>query len=381
MVFFRPESRYAIGSRTRLVQGIWGLGMDAMQDKDVEDASRGERNRMPWLAPLFICLSLGACSTVTDVWDGTTDAVGSLFSGDDDEFAEEDDGEYPDLASVPAEAPETSSGEDIDEATEGLLADRDQAQYTEQVRRRDPVAVRPLQDAEDDVPASDEPPPPVAAPTEPVTQVDTAPRDRPSLAERLGAAPPPPPPASAETAPPPPPVPSLSSATSQRPSQTASQVPSPPALSSGSTTVIGGEGPDTQVAAMPNALSTYDPSAYRVSTHLSTITFASGSSRLTASDRRTLDDVIRLWREYDGSLRVIGHASSRTQNLDPLRHKLVNFRVSLNRANAVAAALMAKGVPADRLFVGAVSDNEPLYYEVMPAGESGNRRTEVYLDY
>lgn len=91
--------------------------------------------------------------------------------------------------------------------------------------------------------------------------------------------------------------------------------------------------------------------------------------------------MIKLRSEYNGAIRVIGHASSRTQNLDPLRHKLANFRVSLNRANSVAAALMSKGLPADRLFVGAVSDNEPLYYEVMPAGESGNQRAEIYLDY
>ena len=64
-----------------------------------------------------------------------------------------------------------------------------------------------------------------------------------------------------------------------------------------------------------------------------------------------------------------------------MRHKLVNFRVSLNRANSVAAALMAKGLPADKLFVGAVSDNEPLYYEVMPSGDAGNQRAEIYLDY
>ena len=102
---------------------------------------------------------------------------------------------------------------------------------------------------------------------------------------------------------------------------------------------------------------------------------------MTAADRRVLDDVIKLRTQYNGAVRVIGHASSRTQDLDPLRHKLANFRVSLNRANAVAAALMAKGLPADRLFVGAVSDNEPLYYEVMPAGESGNQRAEIFLDY
>ncbi len=345
--------------------------MAAMEEHD------GQRETVHWLsmralaAPLFACLLLAGCSTVTDVWEGTTDAVGSLFGGDDDELAEEAEEGYPDLAGVPEDAPETSDAERAD-ATEGLIADRSQAQYTEQVRRRDPMDVRPLQDGDAaSVPAADEPPPPQAAPVAEVTPVDTAPRSRPSLAERLGATPPPPPPASAESAPPPPPVPPISSM------DTASGAPSP------ATTVIGGT--DTtapsQLAALPNAMSTYDPSAYRVSTHVATITFPTGSSRLTSGDRQVLDDVIRLHRQYGGAVRVIGHASSRTQNLDPMRHKLVNFRVSMNRANSVASALMGKGIEADRLFVGAVSDNEPLYYEVMPAGESGNQRAEIFIDY
>ena len=55
-----------------------------------------------WVAPFALCLALGACSTVTDVWEGTTDAVGGLFSSDEDEIAEETEEGYPDLANVPA---------------------------------------------------------------------------------------------------------------------------------------------------------------------------------------------------------------------------------------------------------------------------------------
>ena len=345
--------------------------MDVTQDQDLGHRPSDGGSMVRWAALLAVCFTLSGCSTVTDVWEGTTDAIGSLFSSDD-EFADEAEEGFPDLASVPEDAAETSSAEDRDAATEGLLADREQAQYTEQVRRREPVDVRPLQD-DSDTGAGAEPPTPAAAPTTPVAPAETAPRSRPSLAERLGAAPPPPPPASAEAAPPPPPVPSIDSLTA----------PTPPedTLAPPSTTVIGGPEGETQLAALPNAISTYDPSLYRVSTHITTINFATGSSRLTAADRRALDDVIKLRDQYDGAIRVIGHASSRTQDLDPMRHKLVNFRVSLNRANAVAAALIAKGLPADKLFVGAVSDNEPLYYEVMPAGDAGNQRAEIYLDY
>ncbi|MFL2770523.1 MAG: OmpA family protein [Rhodospirillaceae bacterium] len=344
--------------------------MNANESQVAEAKFPNEAHSIPWISILTVCYLLSACSTVTDVWDGAAAAAGSLFSSGGDEFADDNEQGFPDLAAVPIESPTTSTAVEREAATEGLIADRDKAQYTGQVSRRDPVSVRPLQDSNSTILSNDEPPLPSAAPVTPVTAIATAQRNRPSLAERLGASPPPPPPASADSAPPPPPLPSLASAIS---------VPSTTARAP--IAIIGGGDTESEDVAVPNEISTYDPSDYQVSTHVSTITFARGSSRLTASNRRTLDDVINLRQQYDGAVRVIGHASSRTQDLDPIQHKLVNFRVSLNRANAVAAALIAKGLPNDRIFVGAVSDNEPLFYEVMPAGESGNQRAEIYLDY
>jgi flagellar motor protein MotB len=64
-----------------------------------------------------------------------------------------------------------------------------------------------------------------------------------------------------------------------------------------------------------------------------------------------------------------------------LDHKLVNFEVSVQRAEAVASHLIAVGVPKNRILVTAASDSEPIYYEFMPSGEAGNRRTEIFLDY
>jgi len=45
----------------------------------------------------------------------------------------------------------------------------------------------------------------------------------------------------------------------------------------------------------------------------------------------------------------------------------------------VAGELMRLGVAKDKIVVAAVSDAEPMYYEIMPSGEAGNRRTEIYL--
>ena len=60
---------------------------------------------------------------------------------------------------------------------------------------------------------------------------------------------------------------------------------------------------------------------------------------------------------------------------------MLNFNISLRRANSVAAALTEYGVTGKSLHVEAQSDSKPIYLEVMPSGEAGNRRTEIYLEH
>ncbi|HEC14786.1 MAG TPA: OmpA family protein [Rhodospirillales bacterium] len=117
---------------------------------------------------------------------------------------------------------------------------------------------------------------------------------------------------------------------------------------------------------------------------VATIIFDNGSARLDKRDRGILRDVRRVFDQYrnkGGKVRVIGHASSRTRDMDPVKHKMVNYRVSADRADVVARELMRMGVPAEDIFVGASSDSDPLYFEFMPSGEAGNRRAEIFIDY
>jgi len=114
---------------------------------------------------------------------------------------------------------------------------------------------------------------------------------------------------------------------------------------------------------------------------VATILFDNGSAKLKARDRRILREVSAFHRKRGGTVRVVGHASSRTRNMDAVRHKMVNFRISAQRADSVARELASLGVPSDKIVVAAHSDEEPIYYEVMPSGEAGNRRAEVYLDF
>lgn len=112
---------------------------------------------------------------------------------------------------------------------------------------------------------------------------------------------------------------------------------------------------------------------------VATIQFANGSARLTAADKRILANVGQLQRERGGRIHIVGHASSRTRTMDPVRHKMVNFKVSVARANIIARELVRMGFKKEQLVVDAVSDTNPVFYEFMPTGEAGNRRAEIYL--
>jgi outer membrane protein OmpA-like peptidoglycan-associated protein len=117
------------------------------------------------------------------------------------------------------------------------------------------------------------------------------------------------------------------------------------------------------------------------SVSVGTVFFASGSAKISGKYAKTLRAIVDMAKQRGGSLRVIGHASSRTRNINPLGHQLVNFRISLDRAKAVARQLVRYGAPPGSVAVTGVADNQPIYHEFMPLGEAGNRRAEIYLDY
>jgi len=111
------------------------------------------------------------------------------------------------------------------------------------------------------------------------------------------------------------------------------------------------------------------------------IYFAHGSAGLSSADRAQIAEVAALQKNRGGgAVRVVGHASSRTNNLPVDAHLLANFDMSMDRANAVANELMRRGVDASDLVIEAVGDRAPEYYESMPAGEAGNRRAEIFLE-
>ncbi len=111
------------------------------------------------------------------------------------------------------------------------------------------------------------------------------------------------------------------------------------------------------------------------------IYFAGDGIGLSAAARTQVHDAVAAFQAGGGagSIKVVGHASSRTPNMPVERHLEVIFQKSQARADAVAQALIKAGVPADRVQIEAVGDSQPIYYESMPKGEDGNRRAEIFV--
>ncbi len=127
-------------------------------------------------------------------------------------------------------------------------------------------------------------------------------------------------------------------------------------------------------------LTANDKEPLKGSIKVATIQFPNGSSMLDDPSRRVLVDVSRILKSRGGKVRVLGYASSRTRSMDPIRHKMVNYRISVDRADRVANELIRLGVPAEDVMVDARSDGSPIYYEFMPSGEAGNRRAEIFIE-
>lgn len=109
------------------------------------------------------------------------------------------------------------------------------------------------------------------------------------------------------------------------------------------------------------------------------IYFNNGSARLSRDDSRVVKQVAEMHRYYGGVIRIVGHASQRTGNMDPYRQSQVNYEVSAERAHSIARALTKAGVPAGLVQVAAAGSANPVALETMPAGEANNRRVEIFL--
>ena len=391
------------------------------------------RRRANWITgwrPLIgvaaVAFLVGGCSSVPDAvnpvkwYENTVD----LFSGEDEEAdkaaasaqpAPGADKDFPSLGSVP-ERPTVDSRAEREKVAEGLVADREKRRYAPAVKTQgapsNVLSDQSASPAEAPKPQMAQAPAPV--PSLPVAQTPVSPPKPPAAAPSTAPQPGPAPQTMATEAPPKPQIPNeppaMPAAAAPKPAPAATPVsprmtqPVPPAnammpsMASPYETVVvsssgvetGGTGAGTAAPSMatpmagPQFAATPPPLGSAAASgilRVATIQFAAGSAHLDARDRSILKQVVALQRQRGGILRVVGHASARTANMDPIRHKMVNYEVSADRAQQVARILLQMGAPANSVTVTAKSDTDPIFYEFMPSGEAGNRRTEIYLDF
>ena len=113
---------------------------------------------------------------------------------------------------------------------------------------------------------------------------------------------------------------------------------------------------------------------------IAVVFFEDASSSLSNRAMGVFRDVVLIQQQQGGQIRIVGHASERTAAVSYGEHAAINQKLSLARANSVARALIKFGAPQGTISVSAVGSQQPVYYELMPTGEAGNRRVEVFLD-
>ena len=101
--------------------------------------------------------------------------------------------------------------------------------------------------------------------------------------------------------------------------------------------------------------------------------FASGSAALPAGELPDLDRTAKLLSDYpELAARIEGHT-------DSVGSAALNQRLSQQRAEAVMAALVDRGVAASRLNAEGLGPDRPIASNATPDGRSRNRRVEIYI--
>lgn len=382
--------------------------------------------RQPVAAILACLVLLSGCSSVPDALNPVEwySSVSDLVSGSDsknEDAAKTDappkpapgaDKPYPNLSTVP----ERSAGptpEERDALAKGLVADREAARYSDEVIRRSGAesagaapreAKTEAKKAAEMAPAAPAAPASVGTPrrVSPATSDSAAstamkppempsPPQRPSVAAKTGGTLPPlpsaaPPRSTLEPALPPPAVAPASGRANELPPQFGPPPADIAVLENGvpaSQAPLAAAPPPPQFAARADdgADSRFEPFGGTMATGLpiGTVRFAIGSATVGSRGRQLLRRIARIAREQQGNLVVVGHSSSRTRQMSEVRHEMVNFSLSLDRARSVARTLISMGVPAERIELSAESDREPIDDEDMPLNEARNRRAEIFF--
>lgn len=309
-------------------------------------------------------------------------------------------GDYPNLASVPKEPVRGLTDEQKEALTQGLIADREHAHYTDEAQRAgNAAAVMPAQVA---IPAEQTPSalPPVAPAPSAVPAV--APKTQPAPASP-GAAPPPPsapvaatressltpptprslptpetpnaPPASPDLKPLPPPTPEAP--VPGAPAAHPAPPPGPSEIAGVAVPTAPPVRPETApaTAAMPPvptpAAAPPTPKLSH-STEIGELAFAGSSNDLPGNASTILAKVPPLHQQYGGIVRVVTYTITPQTGADPAGQQLKAYQAAVGRAESVKQALIKAGIPATSI----VTQASP----VQSAGPALDR-ADIFVEY
>jgi outer membrane protein OmpA-like peptidoglycan-associated protein len=356
-----------------------------MRRPDKAEGSVQRRGAMTALALPLAAMLLAGCSSVPRAMNPVEwyrDLTGA--SKNDNQGDERNAGNlaaggkepFPNLSSVPPPPERALSAAEREALQKSLIADRDNARYSEEQLQAGrtaagapaappaPAAARPAAPLSDAAPRrAPARPEPQTPPQESALAAPTA-RSEPEGDAPRAAPPPPNVPPAAEGARRPAPAAAASARAVAAPQMTAMAAPPPPAI-------VPNQPPPLRTAA-PGGAKPGGPVPAN-SVEVAEIAFADGSSAVSASERRKLDEAVRRHRENGGMIRIVGYAA-RGRGKDASQQELQSFGLGLERAKAVAAALGELGVPAKEVAIEAAP---------LTAGDGGaqKQRAEVFVEY
>lgn len=337
-----------------------------------------------WGRSLLLLTALSACSTVPDAvnpvewYKGTRDFI----TGKDDPAPAAKSSTVAKADSKPA-----PTAENRKTTPKGLVADRGNAQYAEPIRR-EVAPTRPL--ARRTQPAEQTQ---VAAANVPASAIQAAPLTAAgqSAAARANGGPDAPPAAMNMTPPPPADIPEtvavpgrpkrLQQQYEMRLAESAQQVVRPGMVDMQQASRVAYGNDDAPIHLVPPGsakkatkasigggkgfaapLPTHEPAA---SFQVASVQFDNGSG-LSRADKAAIGEVVRLYKQTKGVVRVVGFAPSPRLG----GYQLVGgLDASQDRAEAVARELNRRGIPASKIMVAAMAehgqDGAQIYLDVM----------------
>lgn len=339
-----------------------------------------------WGRSLLLLTALSACSTVPDAvnpvewYKGTRDFV----TGKDEPAP----AAKPASTTAKADVKPVPTAENRKNTPKGLVADRGNAQYAEPIRREvaptrplarraQPAGQPQVAAAETSAPASAIKAAPLPAGQNTVARADTGP-DAPPAAMNMT----PPPPANIpETVATPGRPKRLQQQFEMRLAESAQQVVRPGMVEMPQASHVAYGGDDAPIHLIPPGsgrktaktsvgggkgfaapLPTHEPAA---SFQVASVQFDGGSS-LSRADKAAIGEVVRLYKQTKGVVRVVGFAPSPRLG----GYQLIGGQdASQDRADAVARELNRRGIPASKIMVAAMAeygqDGAQVYLDVM----------------